>query len=404
VITLTLLHPVQLTPVQHWTFEQESIVKIGRATDNHVVLYSAVVSRYHLEVRLNDSTWEIVNLGANGTYSDSRRVTQIPVRDGMILRLARSGPNLQVHFGMPTTASVQQNAESLTKAVLDPPTQNDRGTGETRTMVEPDPVAVPVGLPCRQVIGQYQILRRLGQGRTGITYLGSRDGQAVVLKTINPERISHPQAIAQFEQESQRLMQLSHPGLAQGRDCFVSEKPYYVMEWIEGQTLFQYVVKRGKVDPSKAVAWGLELCRVLGYLHQQQPGILHYDIRPENIIRRSTLETSCELALVDFGMVRNLAGHADQPFSGYTAPEQKDGVMLPVSDLYSVGTTLAFLISGQEPSLFYRQREQGYRFYAEYVPGLTPELVGVIRKLTHPSPSDRYQSAEEVAAALQKLA
>ncbi|WP_404786685.1 FHA domain-containing protein [Altericista sp. CCNU0014] len=67
-ITLTLLHPVQSTPVQSWSFEQDPAIRIGRAVDNHVVLYSAVVSRYHVEVRLTDNQWEVVNLGTNGTY------------------------------------------------------------------------------------------------------------------------------------------------------------------------------------------------------------------------------------------------------------------------------------------------------------------------------------------------
>jgi hypothetical protein len=98
VITLTLLHPVQLTKVQHWTFETEPIVRIGRSTDNHVVLYSAVVSRYHVEMQHIDSVWHVVSLGANGTYLDGKRISHVPAQDGMIIRLARSGPNVQIHL------------------------------------------------------------------------------------------------------------------------------------------------------------------------------------------------------------------------------------------------------------------------------------------------------------------
>lgn len=386
-------------------------MKVGRSADNHVVLYSAVVSRYHLEVRRTNAVWEVVSLGANGTYADAKRITQMPVHDGMIVRLARSGPNLQIHFGMPTSATVQQHVEILPKGTINASIHHDRtqvslmGTGETKTIMDPEQqTSAPVGLLGRQVIGKYQILRRLGQGHTGLTYLGNRDGQAVVLKTVNAERVNHTQAIAVFEKEAQRLMQLSHPGLAQVHDFFWIEKqPYCVTEWIEGQTLFQSVVKRGKVEPRQAIAWALELCDVLDYLHQQQPVILHHDIRPENIIRRTGLSADRELVLVDFGAVRALERQAEKSLGGYAAPERKHGLATPVSDLYAIGTTLAFLISGQEPSLFYRQREQGYRFYAEYVPGLTPELVAIIRKMTHPNPSDRYQSVQEVAAALRNL-
>ncbi len=97
-ITLTLLHPLQSVPVQSWTFEPESVIRIGRSTDNEVILYSAVVSRHHVELRRNGSEWQIVSLGANGTYIDGKRITQTPVEDGMIIRLASSGPKIQIHI------------------------------------------------------------------------------------------------------------------------------------------------------------------------------------------------------------------------------------------------------------------------------------------------------------------
>lgn len=97
-ITLTLLHPLQSVPVQHWTFEPETVIRIGRSTDNEVILYSAVVSRHHVEIRRNTSEWEVINLGANGTYIDGKRITKAVAVDGMIIRLASSGPKIQIHI------------------------------------------------------------------------------------------------------------------------------------------------------------------------------------------------------------------------------------------------------------------------------------------------------------------
>lgn len=98
-ITITLLHPLQSVPVQNWTFGPQSVIRIGRSTDNEVILYSAVVSRHHVELRFNGSEWEIINLGANGTYIDGKRIIQIAVDDGMIIRLASSGPKIQIRLG-----------------------------------------------------------------------------------------------------------------------------------------------------------------------------------------------------------------------------------------------------------------------------------------------------------------
>jgi pSer/pThr/pTyr-binding forkhead associated (FHA) protein len=99
VITLTLLHPSQATPLQHWQFEDDSIIRIGRAVDNNVVLYSAVVSRRHLEIhRNNEDDWELENLGANGTFLNGKPITKTPVVDGMVVRLATSGPQIQIRL------------------------------------------------------------------------------------------------------------------------------------------------------------------------------------------------------------------------------------------------------------------------------------------------------------------
>ena len=99
-ITLTLLHPLQPVPVQSWTFKEEPQIRIGRSTNNEVVLYSAVVSRHHVEIRKAGQEWEVVNLGANGTYIDGKRVTQTIATDGMVMRLASSGPKILIKIDL----------------------------------------------------------------------------------------------------------------------------------------------------------------------------------------------------------------------------------------------------------------------------------------------------------------
>ncbi|NJL82814.1 MAG: FHA domain-containing protein [Chloroflexaceae bacterium] len=95
-ITLSLLHPVKGIPVQNWTFEPQAKIRVGRSSQNDVVLYSAVVSRHHLEIRRNGLAWELINLGANGTYVNGQRIAKMTAEDGMVVRLASSGPQIQI--------------------------------------------------------------------------------------------------------------------------------------------------------------------------------------------------------------------------------------------------------------------------------------------------------------------
>jgi pSer/pThr/pTyr-binding forkhead associated (FHA) protein len=97
-IVLSLLNSV---PVQCWKFtpESEDTIRIGRATDNHVILFSAVVSRHHAELRWSEVTgWQLINISSNGTYVDGEAVKEIIVTDGTIVRLATSGPKIQIEL------------------------------------------------------------------------------------------------------------------------------------------------------------------------------------------------------------------------------------------------------------------------------------------------------------------
>jgi pSer/pThr/pTyr-binding forkhead associated (FHA) protein len=93
-IVLSLLNSV---PVQNWTFTSEDVIRIGRATDNHVILFSAVVSRHHAELRWTESDgWQLTNISPNGTYIDGEAIKTATITDGVIIRLATSGPKIQI--------------------------------------------------------------------------------------------------------------------------------------------------------------------------------------------------------------------------------------------------------------------------------------------------------------------
>lgn len=117
-ITLTLLHPLKSVPVQNWTFEPKPVIRIGRSIDNDVILYSAVVSRHHLEIRFIGSDWVLVNLGSNGTFVGGKRVNKARVEDGMIIRLANSGPKIRIRIDETELKSKLQTARRQQPAYL----------------------------------------------------------------------------------------------------------------------------------------------------------------------------------------------------------------------------------------------------------------------------------------------
>ncbi|MGK7953843.1 MAG: FHA domain-containing protein [Crocosphaera sp.] len=114
-ITLTLLHPSKTTPIQSWTFESTTIIRIGRSTDNEVVLYSAVVSRHHLEIHYEENQWQVVNLGTNGTYVNGKLIGKEQATDGMIIRLASSGPTIKIHIS-PELSSIERQLAQMNQS------------------------------------------------------------------------------------------------------------------------------------------------------------------------------------------------------------------------------------------------------------------------------------------------
>ena len=456
-ITLTLLHPIQSIPVQHWTFEHEPVIRIGRSTDNHVILYSAVVSRHHVELRRGDSQWEVVSLGANGTYVDGKRITQMPIEGSIVFRLARSGPNIQVHVGalpaatdkLPSNLPAQkmkpplsgiatdeageptQSGEApltnLSIPVTSQPEEEEPPSGvltqrSTAMDVENEPdqdgllatnpancthpraqgntlFCPDCGQPLQvmQTVGDYQIVKTVRQDAIGVTQLAWRNGQNVVLRTLKPEW-QQPETVEAFTQQAKQLLALEHPGLPHFSDFFVVEgRPYLVRSRVHGQSLQQRVSQRGTLTQAEAIASIVQVCDTLDYLHQQSPSLLHEDLKPENLIHNAAVSSP---TIVGFVSLKSLAMGEQTAVSPYTAPEQQQGQKTVAVDLFALGPILVYLLTGESPSAFYAQREQGFRFYPEYVPGLATEFVTIVRRLTSPQPEERYASAKEVAAAL----
>ncbi|MES1021791.1 FHA domain-containing serine/threonine-protein kinase [Gloeocapsa sp. BRSZ] len=393
VVALYLLDPQRKTPLQQWQFDSESRIRIGRSPDNDIILSDPMVSRYHLELQCvhagDPQRWHLTNRGTNGTFVDGILMTQGVVRDRAMIQLARGGPILRFHL----------------EATIVPANLQCDHSGNLPNSLFCTRCGQP--LTVLRQIRQYQVLRILGQGGMGTTYLAwdttktIANPQLLVLKEMNADMAKIAKAQELFEREARTLATLQHPGIPKYYDFFLQDgKKYLAMELIHGQDLERRVLERGPVTPAQAIAWMIQTCDVLDYLHTQDPPLIHRDIKPANLLVR---RADNSIVVLDFGAVKQSGTTPGTRIGaeGFAAPEQERGQPLTQSDLYAVGATLIFLLTGETPFKFLKQRGRGYRFDLSSVPTITPQLRRVIERATEPIPSDRYATAPELAAALK---
>ncbi len=403
VLMLTLLDPQDKTPQKQWKFEDQSVIEIGRASENQVVIVDPLVSRYHLQLRKlseNPLKWMLVNKGTNGTFVNGVLTSQAIVTEGILIELAKGGPLLQLNWQLIRPVSIP-NTSGCTHAG-NPPNNL---------------FCIHCGLPIQieRSIRNYHVLRTLGQGGMGTTTLAwnaesslpqilgkTRIPALVVLKEMNADMAQIAKAQELFEREARTLKGLNHEGIPQFYDFFVEEgKKYLAMEMVHGQDLEKIVQYRGPVTPQQAINWMIQTCEVLGYLHVQDPPIIHRDIKPANLLLRNLDQ---RIVVLDFGAVKEIGTPPGTRIGaeGYSAPEQDRGQPLTLSDLYAIGSTLIFLLTGESPLNFYGKRDDSYGFSLESVPTITPELRTVIERVTEYRPRDRYQDAQHLCTALRE--
>jgi serine/threonine-protein kinase len=402
-VTLTLLHPQASTPLQQWKFQDQSTIRIGRSPDNDIILNDPLVSRHHLELKRplskSGSLWQLVNQGTNGTFLNGVLVSRGLVPNDSLIQLAREGPLLK--FQMRESANPTPEPHTLA-----PKTNACTHEGNPPANLFCMHCGQPL-VPIQRVIRQYQVLRTLGQGGMGTTYLawdntGSIEGRPrlLVLKEMNADVAQISKAQELFEREARTLKTLSHPGIPKYYDFFVEVgKKYLAMELIHGQDLEQRILRIGPVTPRQAIEWMIQTCDILGYIHSCAPPLIHRDIKPANLMVR---HRDNRIVVLDFGAVKEIGTAPGTRIGaeGYSAPEQDRGSPVTQSDLYAIGPTLIFLLTGITPLKFYRKRSSGYGFDVTDVPTIAPQLRKTIERTCEPKVRDRFQSAQELSQAL----
>jgi serine/threonine protein kinase len=263
------------------------------------------------------------------------------------------------------------------------------------------------------LIGRYMIQDVIGIGGMGSVYR-ARDmhfPNAVKLVAVK-EMIdqSHDPSmrisiLQNFEREANILVTLNHPSIPRIFDYFSYEnRSYLVEEFVNGKDLEAVIEETpGFLAEAQVIAWAIELCDVLNYLHNHRPEpIIFRDIKPSNVM----VDQNNHIVLVDFGIAKVFRGGQKGTMigtEGYSPPEQYRGEATPQVDMYALGATLHHTLTKKDPRL-----EAPFTFSERPIrkinPSVSTELENVILVALQYSPLDRYASIDLMKEALQKVA
>jgi Tol biopolymer transport system component len=269
-------------------------------------------------------------------------------------------------------------------------------------------------------LGPYEIVSPLGAGGMGEVYR-ARDpqlGRDVAIKILPPGFASDPDRLARFEQEARTLASLNHPNIAH---VYGFEQGALVMELLEGQTLRERLAD-GPLPARKAIETGAQIARGLAAAHDR--GVIHRDLKPENVF----ILRDGRVKILDFGLARTSAAPDAAAFAtmagvtktspgtvmgtvGYMAPEQvRGGDVDARTDLFALGAVMHEMITGQPA--FKREtaaetmtailREDPTDLAGTRV-DLPPALDRIVRHCLEKNPLERFQTARDVAFALEAL-
>jgi hypothetical protein len=268
--------------------------------------------------------------------------------------------------------------------------------------------------------GQYKLKKLIGSGGMGEVYLAEHLllKRPCAIKVIHPEKAGDPQVLARFEREVQATAKLSHWNSVDIYDYGRTDDGtfYYVMEFLPGMNLSQLVRGYGAVPAARAIHLVRQVCNALGEAHEQN--LVHRDIKPANIfaaIRGGRYDVA---KLLDFGLAKPLLEMESAKLTQrgaitgsplYMSPEQAVGDRDPDarSDIYSLGGVLYFLVTGRAPF----DDEQPMRVIIAHAhdpvvppsqihPDVPEDLELIILRCLQKNPDNRYQSAADLATAL----
>lgn len=251
--------------------------------------------------------------------------------------------------------------------------------------------------------GKLKIVRQLAFGGFSAVYLAQRNGheQVVLKEAVVPENADpREKEVAEnhLKRESLMLFAVKHESIARVEDYFVEDGRYYlVMEYVSGQDLRQLVRQHGPQSEEQVLNWAIQTASVLDYLHKLDPPLIHRDLSPDNLV----LSNEGAIKVIDFGASNEFVGTATGTLIGkqaYMAPEQIRGKASPASDVYALGATIFYLLTGKEPKPLTPARPR------QFNDRVSEDLDNLVARCTAYEMEERIASASTLLDMLRALA
>ncbi|MDZ4836868.1 MAG: serine/threonine-protein kinase [Candidatus Melainabacteria bacterium] len=253
----------------------------------------------------------------------------------------------------------------------------------------------------------YKIERILSGGGQGTAYLASALPNAdfaglpphvVIKELILPANDRGLQkAKDSLTKEVAILRRIDHPQIIRLYDFFIEDmRGYLAIEFVDGLTLRQFVLQKGLPEEALVAKIGVSLCETISYLHALTPAIIHGDVTPDNIM----IEKSGGIKLLDFDAAQELSRNKTNTVVGkhsYMSPEQFRGMLDVSSDVYALGCTLHFLLTGTDPEPISESCP------LKIVPNISEAMNQIVMESTRLNQSERFSNLNELRVKLERL-